>query len=497
MSQTAPDTVRVPKMGYVPDAAHHVATWKPVSLDVAPAATADLRPILRTLSTPVLTQSFSDCVPNAVGLGCQGTLAQKGIASDLPSRTATYWEGRCIDMLESSDGGSQPSAVLEGINRMGVVSESDCPYPGDPLKPLPTHAYADGFDTAHQLAYSIATTADDLRRGGAQSLFGLCALGIDQAFVDWRPGMAPWTLTGAIIGYHYLLFVGCTPDALILQSSWGTDFGDGGSILVADAAINDPNCTDKYVITAAPKAEVLCVPYSTGSSSASRSPRRRARTPRHRRPAARATTSARSGATSRSRLARARRAKRGCPQTRAPSGKRGASTWRVSRARRRARVRMGVGGDHRSPPLHRRRLRRGVLPGLCGRHHLGALEMNLTNILQILTIAILAVVALLFYTNRKGTPMNTIDLSGMQALVAKDTTVKGSAKTLISSLVTQIQQAGQGPDLSTVQAQINDLVSKLSASDDDLAAAVSANTPASPAGSTPAAPATPPVVPAS
>lgn len=123
--------------------------------------------------------------------------------------------------------------------------------------------------------------------------------------------------------------------------------------------------------------------------------------------------------------------------------------------------------------------------------------MNLTNILQILTIAILAVVALLFYTNRKGTPMNTIDLSGMQALVAKDTTVKGSAKTLISSLVTQIQQAGQGPDLSTVQAQINDLVSKLSASDDDLAAAVSANTPASPAGSTPAAPATPPVVPAS
>lgn len=73
------------------------------------------------------------------------------------------------------------------------------------------------------------------------------------------------------------------------------------------------------------------------------------------------------------------------------------------------------------------------------------------------------------------------DLTALTAQVAQNTSVIGSALTLIQGFAAQLAAAGTDP------AKLADLTAQLKAQDDALAAAVAANTPAAP----PAAPATP------
>jgi hypothetical protein len=74
------------------------------------------------------------------------------------------------------------------------------------------------------------------------------------------------------------------------------------------------------------------------------------------------------------------------------------------------------------------------------------------------------------------------DLTGLTAQVASNTTVVGSALTLINGFAAQLAAAGTDPvALAALQTQLN-------TSDTALAAAVAANTPAA---SQPAGPATP------
>jgi len=68
-----------------------------------------------------------------------------------------------------------------------------------------------------------------------------------------------------------------------------------------------------------------------------------------------------------------------------------------------------------------------------------------------------------------------LDLSQLTEQVTRDNTVNGSAKTLILQLVAQFEAVKGDP--AAVQA----LVDQLRAQNDDLAAAVAANTPAQPA----------------
>lgn len=66
------------------------------------------------------------------------------------------------------------------------------------------------------------------------------------------------------------------------------------------------------------------------------------------------------------------------------------------------------------------------------------------------------------------------DLTSLTAQVAQNTTVIGSAKALISGFAAQLAAAGTDPQ------KLADLQSQLASSDDDLAAAVAANTPGAP-----------------
>lgn len=66
------------------------------------------------------------------------------------------------------------------------------------------------------------------------------------------------------------------------------------------------------------------------------------------------------------------------------------------------------------------------------------------------------------------------DFSQLQAEVARNTTVVSSVKALIAGFAAQLQAAG------TDQAAINAVIAQMKANDDDLAAAVTANTPAAP-----------------
>jgi hypothetical protein len=75
---------------------------------------------------------------------------------------------------------------------------------------------------------------------------------------------------------------------------------------------------------------------------------------------------------------------------------------------------------------------------------------------------------------KKGQDAMALDFTQLQAEVANNTTVEGSAVTLIQQIAAEIASAG------TDQATLDALVASLKANDTALAAAVVANTPAAP-----------------
>ena len=73
-----------------------------------------------------------------------------------------------------------------------------------------------------------------------------------------------------------------------------------------------------------------------------------------------------------------------------------------------------------------------------------------------------------------------LDITALQAAVAKQTTVEQSAVTLLTTLTTEIKAlAANTVDPATVQA-LNDLAAKVDSNATALAGAVTQNTPASP-----------------
>jgi hypothetical protein len=72
-----------------------------------------------------------------------------------------------------------------------------------------------------------------------------------------------------------------------------------------------------------------------------------------------------------------------------------------------------------------------------------------------------------------------VDLSGLQAAVARNTSVDTSAVALIRGISQRIKDAIAADDI-TDATNINALVTELDASSDSLAGAVSENTPATP-----------------
>ena len=73
-----------------------------------------------------------------------------------------------------------------------------------------------------------------------------------------------------------------------------------------------------------------------------------------------------------------------------------------------------------------------------------------------------------------------IDFTAANAEIARNTDVTGSVKALLASLAQQIADLKTASTDPATQASIDDLVASLKANDDDVAAAVTANTPADP-----------------
>lgn len=78
-----------------------------------------------------------------------------------------------------------------------------------------------------------------------------------------------------------------------------------------------------------------------------------------------------------------------------------------------------------------------------------------------------------------GVTTHMAQLDSLTAEVTRNTSVVGSALTLIQGLAAQIQAAGTDP------AALATIVASLKANDDQIAAAIAANTPAAPSSSTP------------
>lgn len=65
-----------------------------------------------------------------------------------------------------------------------------------------------------------------------------------------------------------------------------------------------------------------------------------------------------------------------------------------------------------------------------------------------------------------------IDLTGLESEITRNKTIDGSAKVLIAGLIVKIEATKGDP------AKVAELVAALKADNDDLAAAITANTPA-------------------
>jgi hypothetical protein len=97
-------------------------------------------------------------------------------------------------------------------------------------------------------------------------------------------------------------------------------------------------------------------------------------------------------------------------------------------------------------------------------------------------LAILAVGLLAWVVIQKNRRQTMADLAPLTAAIASNTTVIGSALTLINGFAAQLAAAGTDP------TKLADLAASLKTSDDALAAAVAANTPAASQPSGPASP---------
>lgn len=186
--------------------------------------------------------------------------AWRGIPCDPVSRRFGYTLGREIANPNAQlvDGGTNPAAVVEGMRRIGVSPEAAWPS-GDLAK---INERLDFFSEEVACTFQvtqIAVIEEDgdarcaaIRRAIAAGFPVGFAMDVDDAFEAWNSDAVYTGPTGPSLGNHALRIVGYRPCAFRVANSWGTSFGDGGFIWIADSFIGSDKCFDFYALNFAP-----------------------------------------------------------------------------------------------------------------------------------------------------------------------------------------------------------------------------------------------------
>jgi hypothetical protein len=235
----------------------HIGAEAPKTIDLSPYC------------CPVFDQGqFGSCEGHSTAGAIYATFARRGTPLPwVPSPAGIYTLARCIDRGANkdqplTDSGTMTASVLTGIGSFGIKAfgtpandgrYSDCDATNVLREPTLYDLEADAVNLMIG-AYSIDSI-------GSQKIVDVCASlaagyavridsFVDTAFEDWTPAQSPFgvpNLGDPQGGGHALYLIGYSTNAdgsitFVMRNSWGSGWGRGGDILVAESFVQQADC---------------------------------------------------------------------------------------------------------------------------------------------------------------------------------------------------------------------------------------------------------------
>lgn len=158
-----------------------------------------------------------------------------------------YLETGKDEGLPCSEQGRYYDKVVSWIKAHGICLEHNAPYLPSPCEPsYGANAAGDAAVVKPVRAEAVPCTTDagilQLKTLLAQG--HLCPVGtlLDQGFMNWTAGDAPWSFTGPADGGHAMCIVGYddAKQAFKVRNSWGIEWGENGYVWIAYNSLKNP-----------------------------------------------------------------------------------------------------------------------------------------------------------------------------------------------------------------------------------------------------------------
>lgn len=277
-------TAQRPVSGHIIDDAYEAARNAARPLAGLPGSVASYPDTLDQsgLSPMVLDQEQSEaCVPHAWAMATylRGQLEKlKGISNGIPLPSMMYawvnaqWQLQALQGVQpalriATNAGTNVSSLLLAAHTSGVVSNDAWPMDARLAWGLdPAAAQTATFDIPPDVdvTASIAKMTGDYGASGsdyptvarsaiAGGFFPIQAFDVDDSFQELTGTNATWSgPVGPVNGRHMMVADGYRPGWIRYRGSYGTGWGDGGWVWIADSYTASAQARDGAVITAAP-----------------------------------------------------------------------------------------------------------------------------------------------------------------------------------------------------------------------------------------------------
>jgi hypothetical protein len=251
--------------GYIPDAAHTVATdlvRRPAGRLLGAPAAVPAAVNWQSMVDRVYDQSITN---SCVGWAMSSALYLAGQASGIPiarpSPLAIYAFARLVDATPDGgalhDDGCRPTSAIDAAAAFGICAIARWPFEEWRVNDAPPmDVFAAGADAVVTGQYRIPPGDDapaTMRAALAAGHFPIFGLRIDDDFYNWATaGLYMPDMRAAERGRHMLCAIGYDVGGFRVVNSWGPTWGDAGYIWIAPQAFASSAVTDILVMTHAP-----------------------------------------------------------------------------------------------------------------------------------------------------------------------------------------------------------------------------------------------------